>query len=141
MQRITVDPRIRWGTPCLRDTGTSVAHVVALDRAGLSLDRILDVCPELTVSDVDAALEWHACFGDGGLGPQPPEPGVGHPRIAVDPDVQGGYPVIAGTRITVDAVLGLWEEGLSVDEILDEFPDLDATDVEDAVAYDLDASA
>ena len=141
MQRITVDPRIRWGTPCLRDTGTSVAHVVALDRAGLSLDRILDACPELTVSDVDAALEWYACFGDGGLGPQPPEPGVRHPHIAVDPEVQGGYPVIAGTRITVDAVLGLWEEGLSVDQILDEFPDLDVADIEDAVAYDIDASA
>ena len=141
MQRITVDPRVRWGTPCLRDTGTSVAHVVALDRAGLSLDRILDSCPDLTVADVDAALDWHACFGDVGLGPQPPEPGPSHPRIVVDPDVQGGYPIIAGTRITVDAVLGMWEEGLSVEEILDEFPDLDAADVEDAVAYDLDATA
>jgi len=106
MQRITVDPRVRWGTPCLRDTGTSVAHVVALDRAGLSLDRILDSCPDLTVADVDAALDWHACFGDVGLGPQPPEPGPSHPRIAVE-----------------------------------EFPDLDAADVEDAVAYDLDATA
>ena len=141
MQRITVDPRIRWGTPCLRDTGTSVAHVVALDRAGLSLDRILDSCPDLTVADVDAALDWHACFGDVGLGPQPPEPGPSHPRIAVDPDVPGGYPIIAGTRITVDAVLGMWEEGLTVEEILEEFPDLDAADVEDAVAYDLDATA
>jgi uncharacterized protein (DUF433 family) len=141
MQRITVDPRVRWGTPCLRDTGTSVAHVVALDRAGLSLDRILNACPDLTVADVDAALDWHACFGDAGLGPQPPEPGPRHPRIAVDPDVQGGYPIIAGTRITVDAVLGMWEEGLSVEEILDEFPDLDAADVDDAVAYDLDATA
>jgi uncharacterized protein (DUF433 family) len=141
MDRITVDPRVRWGTPCLRDTGTSVAHVVALDQAGFSLDRILDACPELTVADVDAALEWHVRFGDGGLGPQPPEPGVTHPRISVDPDIQGGYPVISGTRITVDAVLGLWEEGLTVAEILEEYPDLEAADIEDALAYDLDATA
>jgi uncharacterized protein (DUF433 family) len=141
MDRITVDPRVRWGTPCLRDTGTTVAHVIALDRTGFTLDRILDACPELTVADVDAALDWYERYGDAGIGPQPPEPGIGHPRIAVDPAVQGGYPVIAGTRITVDAVLGLWEEGLSVDEILEEYPDLDSADVEDAVAYDLDVSA
>ena len=141
MDRITVDVRVRWGTPCVRDTGTSVAHIVALDRAGFSLDRILDACPELTLGDIDAAFAWYQRFGEPGLAPQPPEPGVIHPRVAVDADVQGGYPVIAGTRITVDAILGLWEEGLSVDEILDEYPDLVAADVEDAVAYDLDATA
>ena len=141
MDRITVDVRVRWGTPCLRETGTSVAHVVALDRAGFTLDRILDACPELTTADVEDALEWYDRFGDGGLGPQPPEPGAQHPRVAVDPEIQSGYPVIAGTRITVDAVLGLWEDGLSVEEILDEFPELVAEDVHDAVAYDLEAHA
>ena len=139
MHRITVDPRVRWGTPCLRDTGTTVAHVVALDHAGLSLDRILDVCPELTLSDVDAALAWHRRYGDAGLGPQPPEPGERHPRITADPSVQGGYPVIAGTRIPVDAVLGMWEEGLSIEEILEEYPDLEPDDVDAALAYDSDA--
>jgi uncharacterized protein (DUF433 family) len=139
VNRITVDARVRWGTPCLGDTGTSVAHVVALDRAGFTLDRILDACPELTTADVEDALEWYELFGEPGLGPQPPDPGPDHPRIAVDPDVQGGYPVIAGTRITVDAVLGLWEEGLRVEEILDEYPELVAADIEDAVSYDLRA--
>ncbi len=141
MDRITVDVRVRWGTPCLGETGTSVAHVIALDRAGFTLDRILDACPELTTADVEDALEWYDHFGDPGLAPQPPEPGPDHPRVAVDPEIQSGYPVIAGTRITVDAVLGLWEDGLSVEEILDEFPQLVAEDVHDAVAYDLEAHA
>ena len=139
MDRITMDRRVRWGTPCVRDTGITVAYVVALDRAGLTLDRILDSCPELTTADVDDALAWFGCWGPDGLGPQPPDPGHEHPHVEVDPDIQGGYPVITGTRITVDAVLGLWEEGCAIDEILDELPGLTAEDVADAVAYDLDA--
>ena len=30
--RITIDPRVRWGTPCLGTTGITVAQVVALVR-------------------------------------------------------------------------------------------------------------
>lgn len=139
MDRITIDPCVRWGMPCLRSTGISVAHVVGLHREGVPRDGILDRCPELTAGDVDAALLWHARYGDPGLLPRPPEPGAAHPRIAVDPDVQGGYPVITGTRVTVDAIVGMWEDGFTLDEILDEFPDLTDEDVDDALAYDLDA--
>src|SRR5579871_5440624 len=138
MDRITTDPRVRWGQPCLRDTGISVAHVISLQRDGLTPDEIREECPELTLEDVDAALAWHRRYWDAGLLPCPPEPGPAHPRVSVDPDVQGGYPVIAGTRITVDAILGLWEDGFGLEEILDEYPDLTAEDVEDAIAYDLD---
>jgi uncharacterized protein (DUF433 family) len=69
----------------------------------------------------------------------PPEPGPEHPHVAVDPDIQGGYPVVAGTRVTVDAVVGMWEEGFGVEEILDEYPDLTIEDIDDALAYDVDA--
>jgi len=44
-------------------------------------------------------------------------------RIEVNPDVHHGKPVIAGTRVPVHMVLGLLGEGLSVDEILDEYYD------------------
>jgi uncharacterized protein (DUF433 family) len=139
MDRITTDLRVRWGTPCLRDTGISVAHVIALRREGLAPDEILERCPELTAEDVEAALRWYRHSFDRGLLPRPPEPRPAHPRVAVDPDIQGGYPVVTGTRITVDAVVGMWEEGFGVEEILDEYPDLTVEDVEDALAYDLDA--
>ena len=139
MDRITMDVRVRWGTPCVRDTAITVAHVVALQRAGLGLDQILDSCPELTAADVSDALRWCDHWGDDALGPHPPEPGGRHPHIDVDPDVQGGYPVIAGTRVTVDAVLGLWEEGCTIGQILDELPDLTPDDVAAALAYDIDA--
>ena len=57
MDRITIDPRVRWGTPCVRDTGITVAHVVALDRAGFSARPHPRACPELTTADVDEALD------------------------------------------------------------------------------------
>jgi uncharacterized protein (DUF433 family) len=134
--RITIDPRVRWGTPCLRDTAISVAHVVALHGAGHSDDEITAACPPLTGDDVAAALAWAARRGPDALAPRPPAPGRHHPNIVVDRSIQGGVPTIRGTRITVDAVLGMWEHGFSVAEILDDYPGLTAEDVHDALAYD-----
>jgi uncharacterized protein (DUF433 family) len=139
--RITIEPRVRWGTPCLGTTGISVAQVVGLVRAGCSTDSILDACPELRAEDIDAAVEWHDRHGDAGLGPRPPSPGERHPSIVVDPAIQGGYPTIGGSRVTVDAVCGLWEDGFSLEQILAEYPVLTATDVRDALDYDFEVGA
>ncbi len=57
-------------------------------------------------------------------------------RISVDPAVQGGRPCITGTRITVDALCGLIEAGVTLDAVLAEYPGLTATDVDAALAYD-----
>lgn len=132
---ITTDPAVRWGTPCLRDTGVSVAHVVSLWRAGYSDDRVLEACPGLTAGDLAAAAAWYDRFGDYALGPQPPPPD-GHPRIAVDRRIQGGQPVVRGTRVTVEAICGLREDGRTVEEIVDEYPGLTVEDVTDAIDYD-----
>ena len=72
--------------------------------------------------------------GTAGLGPQPPDPGHRAPPIVVDPAVQGGYPVIAGTpdhRRRRPRPVGGRVSASS--EILDEYPDLTAADVEDAL--------
>ena len=139
MDRITTDMSVRWGTPCLRDTGITVASVIALRGEGVATGDILERCPALTTADLDAAVSWYQRFGERGLLPCPPDPLPDHPRVSVDPDVQGGYPVIAGTRVPVDAVAGLWEDGFGIEDILEEYPDLTVEDVEDALAYDLDA--
>ena len=133
---ITSDPAFLWGTPQIGDSGLTVAHVVSLRRAGYSDRRILDACPRLRAADLEAAFEWHANVGDGALGPRPPLPGAEHPRIAVEPGIQGGVPVIRGTRITVDALCGLREAGCETAEILEEYPDITAEDVSAAFAYD-----
>jgi uncharacterized protein (DUF433 family) len=56
-------------------------------------------------------------------------------RIAIDPQVMLGKPVIRGTRITVEILLEKIAAGCSIDEILDDYPRLSREDVLAAVAY------
>ncbi len=57
-------------------------------------------------------------------------------RITVDPEVHFGKPCVAGTRIPVQRVLELVQEGLSFGEIMrDYYPDLDETDIRACVQY------
>jgi len=50
-------------------------------------------------------------------------------RIAVDPDVMVGKPVIRGTRLTAEFILGLLAHGATREEILEEYPGLTLEDV------------
>ena len=57
-------------------------------------------------------------------------------RIKVDPKVHFGKPCVAGTRITVQSVLELLDEGLCFDEIIqDYYPDLAVEDVQACIQY------
>ena len=57
-------------------------------------------------------------------------------RIAVDPRVHFGKPCIAGTRIIVQSVLELLDEGLSSEEIIrDYFPDLAIQAIQACIQY------
>ena len=56
-------------------------------------------------------------------------------RINIDPDVCNGKPVIRGTRITAQTVLEFLAAGDSVDDILDEYPDLKREDVQACFGY------
>ncbi len=59
-------------------------------------------------------------------------------RIVIDPRVMGGKPVIRGTRVTVGRVLELLAQGMSVAEVLQEYPHLRAEDVLACLAYGAD---
>jgi uncharacterized protein (DUF433 family) len=51
-------------------------------------------------------------------------------RIAVNSQIHFGKPCIVGTRITVQSVLELLNEGLSFEEIIrDYYPDLQIEDI------------
>jgi len=50
-------------------------------------------------------------------------------RITVHPEQCGGRPCVRGMRIRVSDVLDLLASGLSVDQVLDELPDLEREDV------------
>ena len=56
-------------------------------------------------------------------------------RIVVDPKVMVGKPVIKGTRIPVYLILELLAAGMSVDEVLGEYPELTREDVQAALEY------
>ena len=49
-------------------------------------------------------------------------------RITIEPGKRGGKPCIRGLRITVDDVLSYLAAGMSEDEILADFPDLERED-------------
>ena len=56
-------------------------------------------------------------------------------RITVDPKQMNGVPCIRGLRIPVATVVGMVAEGLTTNEILRSFPDLEAADVHAALLY------
>lgn len=57
-------------------------------------------------------------------------------RILVDPMIHFGKPTVAGTRITVQDVLELMNEGLSFEQIItDYYPDLTNDDIKACVDY------
>ena len=58
-----------------------------------------------------------------------------HPRIALDPKVLVGKPVILGTRLSVEFVIGLLADGWSQADVLRNYPGLTHEDVVACVAY------
>jgi len=58
-----------------------------------------------------------------------------HPRIALDPKVLAGKPVVRGTRLSVEFIVGLMAEGWDESDILNEYPGLEHDDVLACLAY------
>ena len=61
-------------------------------------------------------------------------------RISVDPAVCFGKPCVRGTHIWVSLLLDFLADGMTVDEILVEYPQLAAEDVRAAIAYGAEMS-
>jgi uncharacterized protein (DUF433 family) len=59
-------------------------------------------------------------------------------RIAIAPGKRGGRPVIRGLRITVYDVLGWLADGMTDDEIIDDFPELEKADIHACLAFAAD---
>jgi uncharacterized protein (DUF433 family) len=51
-------------------------------------------------------------------------------RIILDPKVKAGKPVIRGTRLTVEFILGLLAQGATENEILEEYKGLSLKDIQ-----------
>jgi len=57
------------------------------------------------------------------------------PRITFDPAVMGGKACIRGMRVTVSTILDLMAAGRTADQILEDYPYLEAEDLQQALAY------
>ncbi|MGB9254828.1 MAG: DUF433 domain-containing protein [Candidatus Korobacteraceae bacterium] len=61
-------------------------------------------------------------------------------RITIDPEVCFGKPCIRGHRIWVSLILDLLSEGATTAEILQDYPQLEETDIKACLAYAADMS-
>jgi uncharacterized protein (DUF433 family) len=56
-------------------------------------------------------------------------------RITFDPAVMGGRACIRGMRMTVSLVVNLVANGMSTEDIVREYPDLEVDDIRQALQY------
>ena len=56
-------------------------------------------------------------------------------RITTRPDVFGGKPIVRDLRISVELVLSLLAQGVSIDELSSDYPGLEREDVQACMAY------
>lgn len=59
-------------------------------------------------------------------------------RISIDSMIRSGKPCVSGTRITVADVFDYLGGGMTVSEVLDDFPDLTAEDIQACFAFAAD---
>jgi uncharacterized protein (DUF433 family) len=60
-------------------------------------------------------------------------------RITINPRQMGGVPCIRGLRIPVATVVGMVAEGMTAEEILRSFPDLERDDIKESLQYAAEA--
>ncbi|MBX3436226.1 MAG: DUF433 domain-containing protein [Planctomycetaceae bacterium] len=60
LTRITLDPAVMGGKPCIRGLRVTVGMIVGLLAAGRSREEILDAYPYLEPGDIDQALAYAA---------------------------------------------------------------------------------
>ncbi len=59
----------------------------------------------------------------------------GFQRITFDPQIMGGRACIRGMRVTASLVLNLVANGMTSAEIVDEYPYLEAEDIQQTLRY------
>lgn len=59
-------------------------------------------------------------------------------RIVIDPLIRSGKPCVRGTRIAVGDVLDYLGGGMTIPDLLDDFPDLTAEDIQACLSFAAD---
>ena len=59
MKRITIDPQIHFGKPCVAGTRITVQGILELINTGISFPEIIrDYYPDLVIEDIHACLQY-----------------------------------------------------------------------------------
>jgi uncharacterized protein (DUF433 family) len=56
-------------------------------------------------------------------------------RITFNPDILAGKPIVRGLRISVAMILELLAKGATMQEILEDYPDLEMADIQAVLLY------
>src|SRR5438552_16278853 len=60
LERISIDPTVRFGKPCIRGTRISVGDILEYLAGGMSEDQLLKEFPQLAIEDIRACLAYAA---------------------------------------------------------------------------------
>lgn len=60
LDRISIDPAVRFGKPCVRGTRITVGDILGYLAGGMSEDQLLSEFPQLTREDLRACLAYAA---------------------------------------------------------------------------------
>ncbi|MGK7923820.1 MAG: DUF433 domain-containing protein [Spirulina sp.] len=64
LKRITVNPEVMGGKPCIRGMRVTVGMILGLMAVGRSHDEILRAYPYLEAEDLTECLAYDRCFGN-----------------------------------------------------------------------------
>ena len=59
-------------------------------------------------------------------------------RVVINPEIMSGKPIIKGTRIPVDMIVRLLAQGMTEEEILEDYQSLKKEDIRAALEYAAD---
>ena len=62
-------------------------------------------------------------------------PEARHEHLAVDPEILGGEPILNGTRITCQSVLGRIESGETLEDLVEDYPETSKEAFNAALVY------
>jgi uncharacterized protein (DUF433 family) len=64
---------------------------------------------------------------------------MAYQRISIVHEIMGGVPCIAGTRIPVATIVGMIGDGATVEQLVDDYPQLSVDEVYEALHFAADA--
>jgi len=60
LERISIDPYVCFGKPCIRGTRIWVSLILDYLASGTTMDELLEEYPQLTIDDIRAAISYGA---------------------------------------------------------------------------------